>query len=347
VSTDTSASGRAWARAGIALGAASSLGINYQAAWLTVTGHAPYAKQAAAVMWPLFLIATVEVMARTTWPKVGGWKTWGWLVVRFGGLGSIGTSSAVISYTHVHAVLMYWGYGEAGARAGAVCMDGLMVLCGFALLASNRTAETTTKPAAVGTPVTDAAPGQQEPTAQPAAPAVHPETGTPATPLVGVPQTRGGSGSGPALPAPDAGPEGAPISPPARPDTAPAGAPGSAPLHAPAGAPDHQPSAPGSAPAGLHLVSSPGAPDTAPDVAPKTAPEGAPARRRTRAASAPGVHRVTARTSAPARTLDQIAADAQRALAADPTLSRRRLARQINTSQDRLRDALGPAGDAS
>lgn len=129
-------SGRAWARGGFTFGAASSLGLNLQDAWLHVADHAPYGKQATAVMWPLLLIATVEVMARVSWPTVNGWRTWGWPLARFGGFGTIGVTSAVISYTHVHAVLTYWGYSDISARSGAVCLDGLMVLCGFAMLAA-------------------------------------------------------------------------------------------------------------------------------------------------------------------------------------------------------------------
>jgi hypothetical protein len=77
----------------------------------------------------------------------------------------------------------------------------------------------TTKPAAVGRPVTDTAPGQQEPdTTLALAPAV-PQSGTSVTAHTNVPQTPGGSASGATLPAPDAGPEDAPILPPARPVT--------------------------------------------------------------------------------------------------------------------------------
>jgi hypothetical protein len=142
-------------------------------------------------------------------------------------------------------------------------------------------------------------------------------------------------------PGPDSGEAGAPAGLSGQ--TAPAGAPGSAPDTAPAGAPDTHSGETAGAPGGLHLVSAPSAPETAPVGAPTTAP----ARRRERAASAPGVHRVTARATAPVRTDEQLAAAAATALAADPSLSRRRLARQLGTSQDRLRDVLGPAGGGS
>lgn len=128
-----------WALGGFMFGGASSLGLNLEAAWLQTTSHAPYGKQAAAVMWPLLLIFSVEVMSRTAWPETKGWKTWGWLAVRFGGFGTIGITSAVISYGHVHTVLISWQYTEAQARSGAFCLDALMVLCGFARLAAGKT----------------------------------------------------------------------------------------------------------------------------------------------------------------------------------------------------------------
>jgi hypothetical protein len=164
VSVDTEASGRAWARAGFTLGAVASLGFNLQDAWLHVAdGHAPIAKQAGAVLWPLVLIGTVEVMARIRWPKLDGWRTWGWPLARFGGFGTIGASSAVISYTHVHAVLDEWGYGRFGARAGALCLDGLMILCGFAMLAASRTDEPAVSQDTLPETAGGAVPGQATP----------------------------------------------------------------------------------------------------------------------------------------------------------------------------------------
>jgi hypothetical protein len=47
--------------------------------------------------------------------------------------------SAVISYGHLHEVLIAWDYGALGAAVGPLVLDGLMVVSGFALLTMSRT----------------------------------------------------------------------------------------------------------------------------------------------------------------------------------------------------------------
>jgi hypothetical protein len=49
--------------------------------------------------------------------------------------------SAVISYGHLHEVLIEWDYGPLGAAVGPLVLDGLMVVSGFALLAMSRARE--------------------------------------------------------------------------------------------------------------------------------------------------------------------------------------------------------------
>jgi hypothetical protein len=51
--------------------------------------------------------------------------------------------SAVISYGHLHEVLLAWDYGPLGAAVGPLVLDGLMVVSGFALLAMSRSREPT------------------------------------------------------------------------------------------------------------------------------------------------------------------------------------------------------------
>jgi hypothetical protein len=138
VSANTNASGRAWARAGFVFGAAGSLAGNVLAAWLPygtgpdkIPGHAPVAQQAGSLVWPICLILATEVMSRINWPVGATWK-----LARFGGLGALAAGCAVISYGHIHHVLDDWGYGRFGSIAGAVVLDALMVLCGFAMLAA-------------------------------------------------------------------------------------------------------------------------------------------------------------------------------------------------------------------
>lgn len=60
-------------------------------------------------------------------------------LARFGGAGTVAVGSAVISYGHLRDVLLAWQYGPLAAAVGPLVLDGLMVVCGFALLAMSRT----------------------------------------------------------------------------------------------------------------------------------------------------------------------------------------------------------------
>jgi hypothetical protein len=72
----------------------------------------------------------VEVLSRVRWAP-GFW----WALARYGGAGTVAVGSAVISYGHLHEVLLAWNYGQLGAAVGPLVLDGLMVVSGFALLA--------------------------------------------------------------------------------------------------------------------------------------------------------------------------------------------------------------------
>jgi hypothetical protein len=76
----------------------------------------------------------IEALSRIPWPKG---ILWG--LARFGGAGAVAVGSAVISYGHLRGVLLAWQYGPLAADVGPLVLDGLMVVCGFALLAMSRT----------------------------------------------------------------------------------------------------------------------------------------------------------------------------------------------------------------
>jgi len=151
--------GRAWALTGFLLGSAVSVGGNLQAAWLpadnpdTPAGWAPsVASQVGAIVWPLALMVSVEVLSRIAWPD-----GWGWRLVRVSGLIAVAGGSGVISYGHIHAVLTAWGYGVLGAAVGPLVVDGLMLISGFALVSigrASRTALDTSQEAAAEPPAT-------------------------------------------------------------------------------------------------------------------------------------------------------------------------------------------------
>lgn len=97
-----------------------------------IPGLAP---QIRATVWPIGADArcrsTVEdPLARR--PGLGAW--------RFGGAGTVALGSAVISYGHLRSVLVAWHYSGLAAAVGPLVLDGLMVVCGFALLANSHAA---------------------------------------------------------------------------------------------------------------------------------------------------------------------------------------------------------------
>jgi hypothetical protein len=63
----------------------------------------------------------------------------GWALARFGGAGTVALGSAVISYGHLRAVLVAWNYSPLAAAVGPLVLDGLMLVCGFALLTNGHT----------------------------------------------------------------------------------------------------------------------------------------------------------------------------------------------------------------
>ncbi len=106
------------------------------------------------------LLIAIEVLSRTPWKN-----TWAWMLVRFGGVGVVALGSAVISYGHIHEVLLSWGYDWIGAGVGPLVVDGLMTISGFALLAISQTAPATSEQRDAGTAPAvrpDPAPSQDE-----------------------------------------------------------------------------------------------------------------------------------------------------------------------------------------
>lgn len=74
----------------------------------------------------------IEAATRIRWPEGFGWS-----VARFGGAGTVALGSAVISYGRLRDLLVAWHYTSLAAAVGPLVLDGLMVVCGFALLAIN------------------------------------------------------------------------------------------------------------------------------------------------------------------------------------------------------------------
>lgn len=135
-------SGRVWATSGFVLGVAASVAGNVAHVWhpsekylrdhnVTADDFTPeVGAQIAGAFWPIALLITVEVLARVDWPR-----TFWWMVARFGGAAMVAGVAAVMSYAHLNGLLRAYGEDDMTARLGPLSVDGLMVICGGALLA--------------------------------------------------------------------------------------------------------------------------------------------------------------------------------------------------------------------
>jgi hypothetical protein len=86
--------------------------------------------QLGAPVWPIALLLSVEALTRIPWPKGLGWS-----IARFGGVTSVAMFAGVISYFHIHDVLVSWRYQPFAANVGPLVIDGLMVVSGVGLMA--------------------------------------------------------------------------------------------------------------------------------------------------------------------------------------------------------------------
>lgn len=122
---------------GFVFGSLVSIAANVLAAWIKpgdagANWSPTLAQQVGAAVWPVALLISVEVISRVRWRHQSG-RVFGTM-----GVAVVALGSAVISYGHIHAVLVSWGYDGAGAGVGPLVIDGLMIACGFALLNTPR-----------------------------------------------------------------------------------------------------------------------------------------------------------------------------------------------------------------
>lgn len=109
------------------VGMIGSLGFNIASTVLT-NGFGPAI--AVAVLWPLLNLGSVELMIRVPWPKGAAWT-----VARYGPTGLVAAISFLISYTHIHHVMLVMGEASVSAMSGPFAIDLLMLLAGVALVA--------------------------------------------------------------------------------------------------------------------------------------------------------------------------------------------------------------------
>src|SRR5919201_1799715 len=146
---------RGWAYTGAGLGGLVSVAANVAHSLIPPQGapagwHAEHGAVAGAVVWPVFLLVAVEILARTTWPTGRRW----WLL-RFGGLLPVAGVAAFVSYTHLSGLLAHYGEQPIVHTLGPLAVDGLMVMATGALLATAHQtsgSEQPSSPAAVAEP---------------------------------------------------------------------------------------------------------------------------------------------------------------------------------------------------
>lgn len=139
--------GRGWAYLGAALGAGVSIAANVAHSFVppgadelarlgvTAAEYRPHGGAVGlAVFWPVALLVGIEVVARTPWQTSIGESFWE-TVARLG-LVPVAAVAALVSYLHLSGLLAFYGEGEVTSVVGPAAIDGLMILCSGALIAT-------------------------------------------------------------------------------------------------------------------------------------------------------------------------------------------------------------------
>jgi len=100
-------------------------------------GGASVAQVVSAAFWPVALIISVEVIARVAWPD-----NTAFMLLRWGGVGAVALVAAIVSYGHMHGLLLHWGESAITALLGPIGVDGLVTVGAVALMAIGHGPET-------------------------------------------------------------------------------------------------------------------------------------------------------------------------------------------------------------
>lgn len=125
-----SRAGVGWARFGFWLGLGVSIAANVLHA---LQPAAPAAAVIGSAVWPVLLLIAVEVLSRVDWGEHRGQR-----IAGLTGAGVVAIVAAIASYQHMRGLLLGWGEPPFLAAIEPIAVDGLMVLCGMALLVAGR-----------------------------------------------------------------------------------------------------------------------------------------------------------------------------------------------------------------
>lgn len=123
--------GRWYAYAGVTTGLGVSVWANMTHA-ATGQGGPDRGALFLAGFWPVILFLALEVLTRATW--TAGWG----VVIARAGVTIVAVVAAVVSYLHLHALLLHYGESRVPALAGPLAIDGLMAVSAAALMTRQR-----------------------------------------------------------------------------------------------------------------------------------------------------------------------------------------------------------------
>jgi Protein of unknown function (DUF2637) len=124
------ANGQGWARFGLGFGATLSIIGNVAHTVLVDSAVSLWLRVPFAMAWPIVLFMGIEVLVRVDWRQkfldhAGRTVIWG----------PAGVVAAVVSYLHLHQLMIFAGETWFAALVGPLAIDGLMIGCTVALLA--------------------------------------------------------------------------------------------------------------------------------------------------------------------------------------------------------------------
>jgi len=110
-----------------------SIAANVEHSFVTAAGEPPAGVVIASAVWPILLYLTTEVLARVQWPR-----RWYYLLIRWGGVGTVALVSGIVSYRHMSSLLATYGEDYWISTLGPIAVDGAMVVAAAALLVMGR-----------------------------------------------------------------------------------------------------------------------------------------------------------------------------------------------------------------
>lgn len=121
--------GHGWAYLGVTLGLTASVAGNVANTVLTPSAVALELRVPFAVAWPVFLGIGIEVLTRVDWER--NWRHWAARALLVGPMSLV---AAVMSYIHLHHLMVLSGEPGLAQAIGPLAVDGTLFGCTVALL---------------------------------------------------------------------------------------------------------------------------------------------------------------------------------------------------------------------